>query len=221
MLPVRAFCFDLDETLVDCSFQHESSTRKMLLYTGARIEDVKHVFESVTGDRTRDIVERFRLAAKWPDPLDDLLEVRTRAFREALVERPAVFLPGARQLLEEARAMGPIALVTSGYVGDALATLESLGVHSWFSAVVTGEDVDRPKPDPEPYRLAAHMLAIEPRHVVVFEDSAKGITSALAAGCRAVAVPRETTPVEHVAHASAVLRSMEEALPLREFVLRL
>jgi HAD superfamily hydrolase (TIGR01509 family) len=217
----RAFAFDLDETLVDAGWHHEYATRKMFVDTGVDPETVRHVFEDVTGLRTRDIVESFRLAAKLEDPLDDLLAARTRAFREATEEREVVLLPGARDLLMQARELGPVALVTSGHVGDALAVLESLDIKHWFTTIITGEDVDRPKPDPEPYEMAARHLEVATRDVIVFEDSGKGVEAALAAGCRVVAVPKQTTPRALVAKAHAVLGSMEEALPLRAFLERL
>lgn len=218
-----AFAFDLDETLVDCEAHHEAATRAMLDEAGTGLEEVaRAVFADVTGKRTRDIVEAFRIAAGVPHALDHLLEVRTRAFRRALEHAPPTMLPGARRALDEAAALGPVALVTSGYVGDALATLEALGIHERFATVVTGEDVERPKPDPEPYLLAARHLGVEPRRVLAFEDSARGVTAAKAAGCRVVAVPNaRTTSRRLVEHADVVLASMEEALPLAGLARRL
>jgi beta-phosphoglucomutase-like phosphatase (HAD superfamily) len=54
---------------------------------------------------------------------------------------------------------------------------------------VTGDDVTRTKPDPEPYRLAAKLLDVDPGNCVALEDSPNGVASATAAGCRVVAVP--------------------------------
>lgn len=222
MLPIRAFAFDLDETLVDAEEHHENATRVMLSALGEDLEHVaREVFKDVTGKRTRDIVESFRVAAGLPDPLDDLLAIRTLAFRDSVQRTPPTLLPGARDLLEQAAAHGPVALVTSGHVGDALATLEVLGIHGLFHTIITGEDVERPKPHPEPYEKATKFLGVEASEVLVFEDSGRGVQAAKAAGCRVAAVPNpRNTSRDKVAIADAVLGSMREALPLDGFLRR-
>jgi beta-phosphoglucomutase-like phosphatase (HAD superfamily) len=58
-----------------------------------------------------------------------------------------------------------------------------------FPVTVTGDDVTRPKPDPEPYLLAAKLLGADPERCVALEDSPNGVASATGAGCRVVAVP--------------------------------
>jgi beta-phosphoglucomutase-like phosphatase (HAD superfamily) len=55
--------------------------------------------------------------------------------------------------------------------------------------MVTGSDVRRGKPDPEPYLLATSRLGVPPGQSVVLEDSITGVTAAEAAGCFVVAVP--------------------------------
>lgn len=220
---IRAFAFDLDETLVDAEYHHEEATRAMLAAAGEDLEHVaREVFRDVTGKRTRDIVEAFRVASGIPHALDDLLIVRTRAFREAAERVPPPMMPGARALLDACAARGPVALVTSGHVGDALATLEVLGIHGIFAAIVTGEDVEHPKPHPEPYAMAAEALEVDPEEMLVFEDSRRGVLAAKAAGCRVVAVPNErNTPRDIVQDADVVLGSMRAALPLDALLARL
>lgn len=214
-MAIRAFAFDLDETLTDCERQHEEATKAMLLATGVEPAIVRAVFADVTGKRTRDIVDAFRVAAQVPHALDHLLEVRHVAFRDALARDPPTFLPGAREMLRACAARGPVCLVTSGYRDDALATLDALGARGLFSGFVTGEDVETPKPDPEPYRMAAARLGVRPEEVLAFEDSGRGVAAAKAAGCRVVALPTpRNTPREAVAAADLIAGSMADLLPL-------
>jgi HAD superfamily hydrolase (TIGR01509 family) len=96
--------------------------------------------------------------------------------------------PGARELLEEVAAAGvPHALVTGSQRPFTEAVLASTGFR--FPAVVTGDDVTRTKPDPQPYLLAAKLLNAAPANCVALEDSPNGVASATAAGCRVIAVP--------------------------------
>ncbi len=96
--------------------------------------------------------------------------------------------PGARELLDEVAAAGiPHALVTGSQRPFTEAVLASTGFR--FPVVVTGDDVTRTKPDPEPYLLAAKLLTAAPANSVALEDSPNGVTSATTAGCRVIAVP--------------------------------
>jgi sugar-phosphatase len=63
------------------------------------------------------------------------------------------------------------------------------------AVVVTAEDVDRGKPEPDPYLLAAERLGVDPADAIVFEDAEAGIRSGLAAGCRVVVVGELTSDV--------------------------
>jgi beta-phosphoglucomutase-like phosphatase (HAD superfamily) len=58
-----------------------------------------------------------------------------------------------------------------------------------FTVTVCAEDVRSPKPDPEPYQVAAALVSADPRYCVALEDSLNGVAAAEAAGCAAVAVP--------------------------------
>ena len=99
-----------------------------------------------------------------------------------------VVRPGAPELLAEVAAAGvPHALVTGSQRPFTEAVLASTGFR--FPVTVTADDVTRTKPDPEPYLLAAKLLAVDPARCAVLEDSPNGVTSAEAAGCRVFAVP--------------------------------
>jgi HAD superfamily hydrolase (TIGR01509 family) len=103
-------------------------------------------------------------------------------------EGRVIVRPGARELLAEVAAAGlPYALVTGSQRPFTEAVLASTGFR--FPVTVTGDDVTRTKPDPEPYLLAAKLLDAAPENCVALEDSPNGVASATAAGCHVIAVP--------------------------------
>jgi HAD superfamily hydrolase (TIGR01509 family) len=100
------------------------------------------------------------------------------------------WMPGARELLELLRTSGiPCALVTMSYRSLTDPVVSALPPGS-FAAVVSGEEVVRGKPDPEPYLTAAARLGVDPTACVAIEDSHPGTASALAAGARVLGVQR-------------------------------
>lgn len=82
----------------------------------------------------------------------------------------------------------PKAVASGGSRQIVSACLTASGLIDLFSAVVTIEDVSRPKPAPDLFLKAARRLKVEPTRCVVFEDSPQGIEAALAAGMHAIDV---------------------------------
>jgi HAD superfamily hydrolase (TIGR01509 family) len=97
--------------------------------------------------------------------------------------------PGARRLLAELRENDvPCALVTMSWQSLARTFLDEVPSGT-FAVVVTGDQVTRGKPHPEPYLHAARLLGVEPADALAVEDSPTGVTSATAAGVPVLAVP--------------------------------
>lgn len=116
---------------------------------------------------------------------------------DAVVRRTRAHVPwqpGARELLAELVSLGvPNALVTMSWTALADVLVESLPPGT-FTTVVTGDQVARGKPHPDPYLLAAERLGVEPWRCVAVEDSPTGAASATAAGVPTLVVPH-TVPV--------------------------
>lgn len=123
-----------------------------------------------------------------PDPATDRRFVADRMAQ--LYATDLSWRPGARELVEEVRAAGvPTALVTStGRRMVEVALAGTLG-RERFDAVVCGDDVSIPKPDPEAYRLAAKRLGVPIERCVAIEDSPAGLASARDAGAVTIGVP--------------------------------
>ena len=123
--------------------------------------------------------------------------------------------PGARELLAECVAAGvPCALVTMSYASLADVLLEHLPAGS-FTSVVTGDQVARGKPAPDPYLLAAQRLGVAPGDCIALEDSPTGVRSATAAGVPTVGVPH-VVPMPQI---PGMVRAVSlEGLTLRDLI---
>lgn len=122
---------------------------------------------------------------------DHLMGEVLRGIRESIT-----WQPGARELLFALRDEGvPCALVTMSHRVLADAVIDVLPVGT-FDAVVTGDEVGKGKPDPEPYLTAAARLGVAVQECVVIEDSGRGVEAGLNAGARVLGVPN-VVPLTH------------------------
>jgi HAD superfamily hydrolase (TIGR01509 family) len=109
--------------------------------------------------------------------------------------------PGALELLASLKAAGiPSALVTMSVrpIADAVVALLPQGS---FAAIVAGDEVDREKPDPEPYLRGAAALGVPIEQCLAIEDSPTGLRSAYAAGAVAIGVPNHVDLTQAPKHA--------------------
>lgn len=183
-----ALLWDMDGTLVDTEPYWIAAEHALVAEHGVAWtdEDARSLVGSALLDSARVLRERggVRLAP------ERIVELLSDDVRRRVTER-APWMPGARELLADARALGvPCALVTMSWSALADAVVSALP-HGTFAAVVTGDAVTRGKPDPEPYLAAAAALGVDPARCLAIEDSLPGVTSATSAG-----VP--TAGVEHL-----------------------
>jgi len=107
----------------------------------------------------------------------------------ALLAAGVEALPGAVELVAACASRVPVAVASNSDRSYVDLVLERVGLADYLPVRVTTDDVERPKPDPEPYLVACRRLGARPSHSVAFEDTELGASAARAAGLTVVAVP--------------------------------
>jgi HAD superfamily hydrolase (TIGR01509 family) len=205
-LELAAVFFDLDGTLIESEEVWNDAVRQLAASRAA--EATETLLASTRGADVAHAMTIVHKALGWNvhDPSADAAWVErwvADAYRRGITLRP-----GARGLLSQVRAAGiRTALVTSTYRSLVDIVLDTLG-HANFDAVVCGDDVRLPKPDPEPYLTAARLLDVDIRACVAVEDSARGVASARASGCAVLFVGALSTH-----DADAAIRSLADISP--------
>lgn len=109
------------------------------------------------------------------------------------IKRSVPWRPGVRELIGEITSAGiPCALVTMSLRSNAEAVATAVASevgHEVFSVIVSANDVEHPKPNPEAYLKAAGLLSVPIRHTLAIEDSGYGAASAFSAGSVTIGVP--------------------------------
>ena len=123
------------------------------------------------------------------------------------------FYEGAEPLIETLRAHGLKMAVVSGGSAARLRKPPTADLLHQFAVVVTGDDVRRTKPAPDPYLVAAERLAVSPDRCLVIENAPLGIEAAKAAGMACIAIT-STLAARHLAKADQVLRNLSEVRDL-------
>ncbi len=203
--------FDLDGTLLDTEDLYSQAAKVVCgRYQAVYADEIKR---RIMGGDTMVGAELVVRELKLPiTPLQYIAE------RELLLHElfaNADTMPGAAQLIDKLRARGiPFAIATSGYHAI---TMHKLAKHPFLleaDAIVCGDDprLDRPKPAPDIFLLAAQELGANPKRCLAVEDSLNGMRAALAAGMRTVALvdPRWGFDPSAFAEAERIIRGLDE-----------
>jgi HAD superfamily hydrolase (TIGR01509 family) len=119
----------------------------------------------------------------------EIVDHLTERVRVRLQADGVPFRPGAREMLRSLRESGVrTALVTMSLRRMAEDIVELIGFDA-FDIIVGGDDVERPKPFPDPYLQAAEELGVDIAHTVALEDSPTGLQAAVASRAVSIGVP--------------------------------
>ena len=196
----KGILFDMDGVLVSSIGSVVRCWRrwaKMYEIPDADTYEVPH------GMRAIDIVKSLRPDI---DPEEGL-----RVIEDMEIEDTAdlIVLPGVKKLLESL----PVerwAIVTSATKRLMLGRLKVAGLPV-PERIISGDMVERGKPDPEPYRRGAALLGFRADECIVVEDAPSGVGAGKAAGCRVLGV-LGTHMDEELKEADWIVGSLEEMM---------
>lgn len=183
MSKITTVLFDYDGTLMD--------TNEIIM------ESWQHTFRTLTGkegDRKR-ILESFgeplrtTMVKFFPDhDVDEAVELY-RSYQVSFYKKRIQMFPGTPELIDGLKERGfRLAIVTSRLRPTTMEGLEKYGLTDRFDYVVTADDTDKHKPDPEPVRIALDKLGSRPEEALMVGDSMFDIGCGNNAGVRTVLV---------------------------------
>jgi beta-phosphoglucomutase len=182
----KAAIWDVDGTLVDTAEQHFQAWEAVCREQGRHF--TRADFAATFGRRNPEIIH-FLFGDRLNDEQTAALAERKEELYRAAASRSVSLLPGVGALLDGLHGAGFMqAIGSSAPRANLELILRLTGIEHFFAAVVSSEDTQRGKPDPQVFQVGAERLGIAPAHCVVFEDAVAGVQAARAGGMKCVAV---------------------------------
>src|SRR5918912_2026750 len=183
----RAVLWDVDGTLVDSLEYHWLSWREALAKEGYAL--TREQFLSTFGRRNDEILRTYFGDDIAPERVTRISLGKEEAYREMVRSRGIEALPGVRRWLHQLKTDGwRQAVASSAPPLNLEVILAALDVNDCFDAIVSAEEVERGKPDPQIFLAAAAKVRTPPARCVVVEDAPAGTEAARRAGMRAIGV---------------------------------
>ncbi len=184
--------FDLDGTLID--------TNELI------IQSFFHALADVRSDLTREEIipqmgktlnEQLRILSGRTD-VDNLLKAY-REYNVAHHNQMVRLFPNVHECLQQLREQGvKLGVVTTKMRASTERSLRFFHLLELFDCIVTVEDVEHPKPHPEPVLQALQLLGADANQSVMVGDSAFDLLAAQAAGVKALGVAWSLKGADHL-----------------------
>ena len=170
-------------------------------------------FDKLAGLSDPEVVRTW-LGREHPD-VDEVIRERIVRYRAAVADGSSI-PDEVRAAVRYAAERVPIGIVSGAAREEIEPVLEAAGLRAAFAVLVSSDDVERGKPDPEGYRTALGLLDgdIAAGDVLVMEDTEAGIAAARGAGMRCVAVLGTLAP-ERLAAADEIVERIDVPLMQR------
>ncbi len=204
----------MDGVLIDSYWAHFESWRRLAAENGCTYTEAQ--FSAGFGRTSREVI-----AEQWDEPrltenrIRELDERKEWLFRE-IISRDFPAMDGASDLVHALASAGfRVAVGSSGPAANVELAVDRLGIRDRLSAIVTGNDVKRGKPDPEVFELAARRMSVPPGRCAVVEDAPVGIRAARRGGMLAIGLASTGRAPDQLAEADLVVRSLRQLSPER------
>lgn len=199
---------DCDGLLVESEFWQFEARRLASLHFGHHLSEKDFLYFWFDGNGGGK-----RFCAQYGIPLDEYQAIKHRLY-DGFIEEKLTLRPGVEKFLDVVKKNYKVGLFSNSEIQDLEKILGRFSLRNYFDTVVSGNDIQHGKPDPEGYLLAARRMETEPSAALVFENSHIGLAAALAAGMKCVVVPDEYGRKYQFNGADRVLNQIDEALGL-------
>ena len=204
MTTKKGIIFDMDGVLVDAMpFHAEAMSRAIKEITNHEI-DKKNIFllEGMpSSDLVKEIFKRENINKKIDVDDDDDLAKQIGSRKEQIFKQiqNAKGIDGAKQLLEDLTSncgKSCIKAVVSGAAREEVEAIldKNIGT-TYFDFIITGDDIEKGKPNPAPFLIALNKMNLPTSQVIVVENSPLGVEAANKAGLECI-ITLNNTPLD-------------------------
>ncbi|MEX0617261.1 MAG: HAD family phosphatase [Candidatus Woykebacteria bacterium] len=202
----RAIIFDLDGVLVNTEPLWYEAFEKVSREFGFEYSEELHRLSLGRSDHALRLTIKMGISEKHPEFLERIREVF-----KSLFEKRAKLMPGVVDLLPKLKDKYKLAIATSAYKPRLDYNLEKFPeLKKFFDAFVSGDLVEKSKPAPDIFLLAAGKLGVDSKECLVIEDAESGVAAAKKAGMKVIGVAPKHMFYQDLSKADKIVISLSD-----------
>jgi beta-phosphoglucomutase len=177
---IRGFLFDLDGVIVDTAKYHFLAWKRLADELSIPFsENDNERLKGVSRMRSLEIILELGSLELSEQVKEELATKKNGWYVDYITKMtPEEILPGALAFIQQAKDHN-IKVALGSASKNAMTILERLKITSYFDAIISGNEVNVAKPDPEVFLKGAEALGLAPEECLVFEDAEAGVEAAI------------------------------------------
>ena len=181
-MKIKAVLFDLDGVLVDATEWHYNALNRALGLFGFTISRHEHL-TTYNGLPTRKKLELLSVDKNFPHRLHSLTsKIKQKYTREEILVNCTPVFEKEFMINKLKREGYKLACCSNSIRESVELMLRGSGIFDLFDFVISNEDVQNPKPDPEMYLATFRQFNLDPKECVIVEDAGHGVEAAKRSG---------------------------------------
>ena len=188
MRKIKAILFDMDGVLIDAKDWHFEALNKALRLFGHEISRYDHL-HSFDGLPTRNKLRMLSEEAYLPESLHGFINDMKQQYTREIIEMKCKPVFQHEYALSKLRNQGYKIAVCSNSIRSTIENMmQKASLLQYLDLIMSNEDVQKAKPDPEIYVTAMQRLRLAPQECLVLEDNKNGIKAAVDSGAHLLRV---------------------------------
>lgn len=183
---LKAVIFDMDGVIIDSEPLHYDF--EQTLFSKLNISVEKDYHNSFVGTTSHYMWNKLKDKYQLSQSIEELVSESRTSFMTFLKKLEKIeAIQGVTSLIQELHHNDiKLAIASSSPLDMISFIVTTLNLDEYFSILVTGDNVERSKPNPDIFLLAAEKLSVSPNECIVIEDSGNGVKAAKAAGMKCI-----------------------------------
>ena len=210
---MTAIIFDMDGVLIDSQPLHYEIDMRVIKACGYPAE--LSTVTPYTGISNPDRWPKYKDTLKLSPQTEELIKMSEEAMRDIFANADITAITGIQKLLQNLKAMEiPTGVASSSSHELIQMVLTRAEIGQYFDVIISGEEVEFGKPNPDIYLKAANKIGLSPEKCIAIEDAPAGILAAKNAGLTCIAYKNPNTYGQVFTHADYVVEKYDECIPI-------
>ena len=204
---MKAVIFDMDGVIIDSEPVHFEVEQALIEKLGGKLETQEH--EKFVGTTDYYMWNKLKNKFDFEPSVEEIIEMKKQMFLEKIDQ--IKLMNNCKKLIVNLYKKGyPLAIASSNNRITVDKVIKKFDLGKYMKFVISGEEVNEGKPNPEIFLTAAKKMHILPEDCLVIEDAHNGVKAAKAAGMKCVGLKNLEHGNQNLTESDLIVNSLDE-----------
>lgn len=204
---MKAVIFDMDGVIINSEPLHFQLEKELLEELGGKF--TKEIHKAFVGTTDYHMWKKLKEQFNLKPSVEEIIKMKKERFLKRIDEIKITENFMDFMLLLYSKGF-PMAIASSNNRKIVDVVVNKFGLDKYMKFIISGEEVQKGKPDPEIFLTAAKKLGVNPEECLVIEDAENGVKAAKAAGMKCIGLKNVDSGNQNLSEADLIVNNFKE-----------